>query len=89
MSASSAPRRFDRARRVHRRVPAAIDHDAAAETRWFACVDITQERDGVEHAHRIARRNIDMLADARADGDEDRVEATRRLFRPARPPPCG
>ena len=40
-----------------------------------------QQRDGVEHAHGVARRDIDMLADTGADGDEYRVEFAGRFFR--------
>ena len=35
---------------------------------------------GVEHTHGVPRRNIDMLADAGADRDEDRVEIAGCLF---------
>ena len=68
------------ARGVHRRVAAAVDDDAAPKTRRLAGLDVMQQRDGVEHAPGIPRRNIDVLADLRADRDEDGVEVACRLL---------
>ena len=66
-----------RARRIHRRVSRSVDHHSAAQTRRFPRLDVPQERHGIQHAHRVSRRNIHMLADARADGDEDRIKMSR------------
>jgi hypothetical protein len=63
-----------RARGVHRGVAAAVDDHPAAQQRRLAGLDIVQQRNRVEHAHRVARRNVDMLADVRADREERRVE---------------
>ena len=41
-----------RARRIHRRIAAAIDDDAAAEARRLAGLDVAQQRHGVEHLGR-------------------------------------
>ena len=68
------------ARGVHRGVAAAIDHDAAAEQRRLAGLDVAQQRHRVEHLDRVARRDVDVLGEMGADRDEDGVEAAR--------PPC-
>ncbi len=70
------------ARRIHRRVAAAVDDDAPPEARRVAGRHVVQKRDGVEHARSVARRNIDMFADARSDRDEYRVEIAGRLSPP-------
>ena len=61
-------------RGVHRRVPAAVDHDAPAEQRLLLALHAAQQRDGVEDAGGLAGRDVGALADVRADCEEDRVE---------------
>jgi hypothetical protein len=63
------------ARRIHRRIAAAVNDDAAAEERPIAGVDIAQERQRIEHPGGIPRRDVDVTADMGADRDEDGVEA--------------
>ena len=67
-------------RSVHRRIAAAVDDDAAAKTRRIAGPDVVQQRDGVDDAPGIARRNVDPLADLRADRDEDGIEMALGLL---------
>ena len=68
------------ARGIHGSVAAAIDDDAATEQRRRAGAGLVQHVDGIEHAGRVTGRDIDVLADPSADGDEDRIEAAGRLF---------
>ena len=63
-----------RARRIHRRIAAAVDDDPSTESRRLAGIGAAQKRYGVEHLCRIARRDLDMTADMSADRDEDGIE---------------
>ena len=67
-------------RRIHRGIAAAIDDHAAAQKRGFAGADVMQQRNRVEHPHGVARGNVDMLADIRADREEGGVKPPRRDF---------
>ena len=62
-------------RRVHRRVAAAVDGDAAPEQRLLARLHAVQHRDRVEHVRGAARGDVGALADLGADGEEGGVEA--------------
>ena len=66
---------------VHRGVAAAIDGYAAAELRCFALLGAGEKTDRVEYLAGFPARDVDLLADVCADGDEDRVEAAFVLFR--------
>src|SRR5579871_6845654 len=63
-----------RARRVHRCIASAIDDDAAAETRRGAGIGRTQQGDGIEHPRGIARRDLGVPADLRANRHENGIE---------------
>ena len=65
MSVSSAPRRFAVRAASIAVLPATVDDDPAPEPRRLSGGDIVQQRDGVEHARGVARRNIDVLAERR------------------------
>ena len=60
---------------VHRRVAAAVDDDAAAEQRLLLALHAAQQRDRVEDVRGRAGRDVRALAEVRADGEEDGVEA--------------
>jgi len=62
------------ARRVHRRVAAAVDRDAAAERRPLALGHGPEERHRVENAPGVARGDVDALRQMGADRDEHGVE---------------
>ena len=68
------------ARRVHRGVAAADDADDAAERRRAALLDLLHQRDGVDDLAAVHGRDVEVVGDLRADGEEDRVERARRLL---------
>ena len=63
------------ARSIHCGVAAAVDRHAAAELRGLALFHRGQVGNGVQYAAGVSGRNVDVLADMRADGHEDSVEA--------------
>ena len=69
------------ARRIHGGVAAAIDHHPPPQHRFAAGADVAQHRHRIQHLRRIPSGDIGVLGDVRADGDEDRVEPARGLFR--------
>jgi hypothetical protein len=64
-----------RAGGVHRRVAAAVHHDAPPEFGRGTRAHVAQQRDGVQHADRVAGGDLRVLAHVRADRDEHRIEA--------------
>ena len=68
------------ARRVHRRVAAAVDRDAPANLRCAADLDALEELQRVVDLAGVARRDVLALAEVRADGQKDRVEPAVGLF---------
>ena len=64
-----------RPRRVHRRVPAAVDDDAAPEQRRLLALHAAEQRDRVEDLRGRAGRDVGALAEVRADREEHGVEA--------------
>src|SRR5271166_524126 len=69
------------ARRVHRSVPPAVDDDPAAKAWLLTRIYVVQKRNCIEYASRVADRDINMLANARTNRNEDCVKVSRRLFR--------
>ena len=61
---------------IERGIAAAIDHDLAAEQRFFLALHRAQHLNSVQYLCRFAGRNIGALGDVGADGEERRVEAT-------------
>ncbi len=67
--------------RVHRGVAAAVNDHTAAEDGFAAAADLAQHRDRVENLGGLAGRDLGVLRDVGADGDEHGVEAAVLLFR--------
>src|SRR6266516_3130350 len=65
---------------IHGGVAAAHNSNDAAELRRAAFLDLLQERDRVDHLAAIHCRDVEMVRDLRADGEENCVEAALRLF---------
>ena len=63
------------ARRVHRRVAAAVDDDPPAELRALLALHAAQQRDRVEDARGLAGGDVGALGEVGADGEEGGVEA--------------
>ena len=60
---------------VHGGVAAAVDRDPAGQRLLLPGPDVAEEADGVEDPAGVGVRDVDPLAQVRADRDEDRVEA--------------
>jgi len=67
--------------RVHGRVAAPIDRHSSAQSRRLPGLHTLQETDGVENLPRIPGRNVHPLGEVGANGHENGVETTGRLFR--------
>ena len=82
MSGSSAPSRCGRARRVHRRVAAAVDGDAPAQSRGLSPAVSTsfEKLQRVVDLAGVPRGDLLPLAQVRADGEEHGVESARGLL---------
>jgi hypothetical protein len=66
--------------RVHRGVAAAVHRDPPADHRPLARGDVPQERHRVDDLARVPGRDVHVLGQVRADGDEHRVEPARGLL---------
>ena len=72
---------FRHPRGIHGRVARADDADDASELGRVPLLDLLQQLERVDHAAAVHRRDVHVVADLRADGQEHRVEATVLLLR--------